>query len=331
MRRAIERYCPRHIPIGLDDTRLKKSGKKVPQAFWGRDPMSPPFRANLLWGQRFLQAALLAPLYRQEGQSGSWGLPVRFEEVPAVRKPGKQASPEAQAAYRRAHKAHNLSTAFVAMVQELRRSIDALGFAQKTMLAVGDGSFCNRTTFGQGFERTVLITRARKNLRLCLPHAGPGRRVYGEKTFTPEEVYKDKGRPWKAVRLFHGGQSRRVRYKEVNEVLWPRGGRQRRLRLLVLAPTAYRKTKAGRPYYRQKAYLLCDDPQLPVKAVLQAYFDRWAIEVNHRDEKSILGVGQAQVRAKLSAPRVPALLVAMYSLLLLSGLEAHGPQRTGAA
>jgi hypothetical protein len=143
-------------------------------------------------------------------------------------------------------------------------------------------------------------------------------------------VYRDANRPWKEVRLFHGGKSRRVRYKEVNEVLWRRGGRQRRLRLLVLAPTAYRKTKAGRPYYREKAFLLCDDTQLPAKTLLQAYFDRWEIEVNHRDEKSILGVGQAQVWATLSAPRVPALLVAMYSLLLLSGLEAYGPQRTGA-
>jgi hypothetical protein len=292
--------------------------------------MSPPFRANLRWGQRFLQASLLAPLYRKDGQSSPRGLPVRFEEVPAVRKPGKKASPEAHAAYRRAQKAHNLSTAFVKMVQELRHSLDALGFAQKTMMAVGDGSFCNRTTFGQGFERTVLITRARKNLRLCFPHAGPGRRVYGEQRFTPEEVYKDKSRPWKEVRLFHGGRCRRVRYKEVNEVLWRGGGRRRRLRLLVLAPTAYRKTKAGRPYYREKAFLLCDDTQLPVKALLQAYFDRWEIEINHRDEKSILGVGQAQVWAPLSAPRVPALLVAAYSLLLLSALEAHGPQRTHA-
>jgi hypothetical protein len=314
----------------LDDTRLKKSGKKVPHAFWSRDPLSPPFRANLLWGQRFLQAALLVPLYHLDGQSGPRGLPVRFEEVAAVRKPGKKASPEAQAAYRRAQKAHNLSTAFVAMVQELRRCLDALGFGPKTVLAVGDGSFCNRTTFGQGFERTVLLTRARKNLRLCFPYQGPGRRVYGEERFTPEEVYKDKSRPWKEVRLFHGGRWRRVRYKEVNEVLWRGGGRRRRLRLLVLAPTAYRKTKAGRPYYREKAFLLCDDTQLPLKELLQSYFDRWEIEVNHRDEKSILGVGQAQVRAKLSAPRVPALMVAMYSLLLLSGLEAYGPQRTKA-
>ena len=330
LQRAVARYCPRHIPIGLDDTRLPRCGKKIKTAFWGRDPLSPPFRANLLWGQRFLQASLLTPLYRKDGQSSPRGLPVRFEEVPAVRKPGKKASPEAHAAYRRAQKAHNLSTAFVAMVQELRRSLDVQGFAHKLLLAVGDGSFCNRTTFRQGVERTVLLTRARKNLRLCFPHAGPGRRVYGEKRFTPEEVYKDKSRPWKEVRLFHGGHYRRVRYKEVNEVLWRPGGLRRRLRLLVLAPTAYRKTKAGRPYYREKAYLLSDDTQMAVKELLQAYFDRWEIEVNHREEKSILGVGQAQVWTPLSAPRLPALLVAAYSLLLLSALEAYGPQRTSA-
>jgi hypothetical protein len=329
LQRAADRYCPQHIVIGLDDTRLKRWGKKIPNAFWGRDPLSPPFRANLLWGQRSLQASLLAALYRLDGRSGPRGLPVRFEEVPPVRKPGKKAGPEAQAAYRRAQKAHNLSTAFVTMLQELRRCLDALGFGPKMVLAVGDGSFCNQTTFGQPFERTVLITRARKNLRLCFPYQGPGRRVYGQEHFTPEQVYKDAGRPWKEVRLFHGGTYRRVRYKELSDVLWRRGGRQRRLRLLVLAPTAYRKTKAGRPYYREKAFLLCDDLQLPAKALLQAYFDRWEIEVNHRDEKSILGVGQAQVRAPLSAPRVPALMVAMYSLLLLSALEAYGPQRTG--
>jgi hypothetical protein len=292
--------------------------------------LSPPFRANLLWGQRFLQASLLAALYRLDAESAPRGLPLRFEEVPPVRKPGKKASPEAQAAYRRAQKAHNLSTAFVAMVQELRRDLDAQGFGHKTVIAVGDGSFCNQTTFRQPFERTVLLTRAAKNLRLCFPYQGPGRRIYGQERFTPEEVYKDASRPWKEARIFHGGKYRRVRYKEVGEVLWPRGGRRRRLRLLVLAPTAYRKTKAGRCYYREKAYLLCDDNQVAAKALLQAYFDRWAIEVNHREEKSIVGVGQAQVWAALSVPRVPALLVASYSLLLLSALEAYGPKRTAA-
>jgi hypothetical protein len=327
---GLAKYCVQQIVIGLDDTRLKRWGKKVKTAFWGRDPLSPPFHANLMWGQRFLQASLLVPLYRFDAESSPRGLPLRFEEVPPVRKPGKKASPEQQAAYRRAQKVHNLSTAFVGMLRELRGCFDAHGFARKPVIAVGDGSFCNKTTFRQGLDRTILLTRARKDLRLCFPHSGQGPRYYGKETFTPQEVYQDATRPWKEARIFHGGKYRRVRYKEVGNVLWRGGGGRRRLHLLVLAPTPYRKTKAGRRYYREKAYLLCDDNELAAKALLQAYFDRWEIEINHRDEKSILGVGQAQVWADLSVPRVPALMVATYSLLLLSALETYGPKRTSA-
>jgi hypothetical protein len=63
--------------------------------------------------------------------------------------------------------------------------------------------------------------------------------------------------------------------------------------------------------------------------LIQANFDHWGIEVNHRDEKEILGVGQAQVWNNHSVSKVPALLVAMYSWLLLTGLECHGPMRSG--
>jgi hypothetical protein len=62
--------------------------------------------------------------------------------------------------------------------------------------------------------------------------------------------------------------------------------------------------------------------------LIQLYCDRWQIEVNHRDEKSILGVGQAQVHADKAVPRHPAFAVAVYSLLLLAGLQTFGPGRT---
>lgn len=62
--------------------------------------------------------------------------------------------------------------------------------------------------------------------------------------------------------------------------------------------------------------------------MLQAYFDRWGIEVNHRDEKEIIGVGEAQVWNPHSVKKVPALLVAMYSWLLWAGLQCYGPKRT---
>jgi hypothetical protein len=65
-----------------------------------------------------------------------------------------------------------------------------------------------------------------------------------------------------------------------------------------------------------------------VDVILQKYFDRWQIEYNHRDEKDILGVGQAQVWAKLSTPRVPAFKVAVYSQMIVSALVHIGSQRS---
>src|ERR1700761_9332595 len=144
-------------------------------------------------------------------------------------------------------------------------------------------------------ERTIIITRARKDLRLCCAHQGQVRRYYGTELFSPQSVYKDSTIPWKETKIFHGSKYRTIRFKEVGQVLWQRGGARRLLRLFVVAPVPYRKTKAGKINYREEAYLLCDDNMLSAKKLLQAYFDRWQIEINHRDEKSILGVGQAQV------------------------------------
>jgi hypothetical protein len=76
------------------------------------------------------------------------------------------------------------------------------------------------------------------------------------------------------------------------------------------------------------AYLLTNDLTPSAALLLQDYFDRWGIEVNHRDEKEILGVGKAHMWNPQSVCKVPALLVAMYGWLLLAGLECYGPRRT---
>ena len=143
-------------------------------------------------------------------------------------------------------------------MRELRGWLDAHGFGARWLIAVGDGSFCKQTTFRRPCcERTTLaITRARKELRLCFRAPAPGPRYYAKEPFTPQAAYADAAHPWKETRIFHGGRSRRVRYKDLGQVPWRHGARRGPLRLLVLAPTPYRKTKA-RYYYRQKAYLLC--------------------------------------------------------------------------
>jgi len=132
---------------------------------------------------------------------------------------------------------------------------------------------------------------------------------------------------WKVTKIFYGGKRRLVRYKEIATVYWQGGARRRALRLLVVAPTPYRKRKSSRLYYRQPAYLLTTDLTGHARALLQIYFDRWQIEVNHREEKDTLGVGQAQLWNVTSVPKQPVLAVAAYSALLLASLLAFGAER----
>lgn len=67
---------------------------------------------------------------------------------------------------------------------------------------------------------------------------------------------------------------------------------------------------------------------MPLEEILQYYIWRWDIEVNHRDEKQIIGVGQAQVRSERSVYRHPAFAAASYSMLLLAAARAYGRDAT---
>jgi hypothetical protein len=321
------RYPQGPLPVAFDDTKLPKTGKKIPGAFWQRDPLSPPFHPNLMYGLRFVQACLLFP-HHQEGDFSARGFPVRFQEAPTAKKPGKRASPEERKAYRALQKQHNLSTQTLAVIRGLRARLDEQGAPDRQLLAALDGSFCNQTLFKAELDRIELLARCRKDARLCFPAApGSGRR-YAPETFTPEEVRQDGSRPWKKTRIWFGGKRRAAKYKEIRGVLWRRGAGRRPLRLIVLAPVPYKLSQHSRTYYRRPAYLLTTDPSSSVKRLVQTYFDRWQIEVNHRDEKDLLGVGQAQLRSARSVPRHPAFVVASYSLLLLAGLRAFGPGRS---
>jgi hypothetical protein len=323
----LERYPRRPVIAAIDDTKLRKVGRKIPGASWHRDPLSPPFHMNFMYGLRFLQVSLLFAHY-QEGDYPPRGIPVRFQEAPPLKKPGKRASAEQFEQYNKLKKEKNLSTQALEVVRELRESLDQRGGAGRSLLMVGDGSFANKTMFKQELDRTHLLARCRKDARLCFRAPEGSRRKYAEQLFTPDKVRTQEDQPWNRAQVYLGGKRRMVRYKELKDVLWKRGGGTRPLRLIVIAPVPYKLSKNSHWNYREPAYFLTTDLQTNIKLLIQACFDRWQIEVNHRDEKDILGVGQAQVRSELSIPRHPALAVASYSLLLLAALNSFGPGRT---
>ena len=252
---------------------------------------------------------------------------MRFEEVPALKRPRRHAAEEAWSAYRMAVKQHNLSRRAVELFRDLRQSLDQAGSACKCLLVVGDNSFCTRTLFTAALERTAGGARARRDVTLCKRAPAGSRCFYDATRFTPEQVRQDDSIAWQKARVFYGGEWRKMRYKEVRDVFWRTGCRKRALRLLVIAPVPYRVPGRRRKGYRDPAYLLTTDMRGTARELLQAYADRWQIEVNHREEKDTLGVGQAQLRSERSVPRQPAFVVAAYSALLLASLLAYGPTR----
>lgn len=89
----------------------------------------------------------------------------------------------------------------------------------------------------------------------------------------------------------------------------------------VLKNLPQKTTLVGRIRKDTRLYALPEALQ-DIRDILQAYLWRWEIEVDFREEKSLLGCGQAQVRNPNSAESLPAFVAAMYGLLHLASHRA---------
>ena len=328
LKRAVQFCQGRLVGIVVDDTSIKKTGKTIEQAFVSRDPMSPTFRPNFRLGIRFLHFAIVIPLHRSL-KAAARTIPIRFEEVGVAKKPrkGTKDYDEKLKAYKEAKKTHNLPTRTLGALSKIREMLDLAGAAKKIAVIIADGAFCNRRVFSYAVERMHLLVRCRKDIKLCRRSTLP-RRFYARTVFTPFQVLNNESIAWQKVRIFFGAKYRNVYFKEITNVLWPTGAKRRFLRLFVLKPTKYRTRKTGKLESRDPGFLLTTLIEGQTQNLLQLYFDRWQIEVNHREIKDTLHVGQAQLHNPVAVPKQPAFVVASYSALLLASLIAYGPQRT---
>jgi len=303
----------------MDDTLVRKRGRKVPGTSWKRDPLGPPFHTNFVWGQRYLQLSAALPDRRCDGRACA--VPLDFIHAPTAGKPKKNAPPQAWEAYRQRQTVTKISAVGAQAIHNTRRHLDPQG---RPLICAVDGGFTNRTVFRDIPENTTLIGRIRKDAKLYAPPDATADtrrgkpRWYGEVLPTPEHIRQDTSIPWVEVEAFAAGTRHTFEVKSMPAVRWAGTG-SRTVQVLVIRPLAYRPRKGSPLLYRQPAYLLCTDPTLPLSQLLQTYLWRWEIELNFRDEKTLLGVGQAQVRAPASVETVPALIVAAYAMLLLAG------------
>lgn len=329
VRRGVEQTASDDTPlvVAMDDSILRKRGRKIPGSAWRPDPLGAPFQVNFVWAQRVLQMAAAVP---EELGGAARTIPMDFALAPTADRPRPRACAEEWKHYRRERKRLNINRLAVSRLETLVRQRREERRTRPLWITV-DGRFTNKT-FLKGVPTGVaIIGRIRGDARFheaVRPSNGSVRggrpRWYGQALPTPEQLRQDDSIPWQTVEAFAAGRRHTFKIKTLDRVRWRVTGAKQTLRVIVIAPLAYRPRQGARLLYRKPAYLICTDPTLPLDQVLQAYLWRWGIEVNFRDEKTLLGVGQARVRNPRSASHLPASAVAAYAMLLLA---AHRSRR----
>lgn len=308
------------LTVMMDDTIVRKRGKKVHGTGWKRDPLGPHFCNNFIWAQRFLQISAALPDADCPGRAR--GIPIDLVHAPTPSKPGKKASPEIWREYHAHRNLLKVSAVAVQRLHHLRGQVE-----ERKIVCAVDGGFTNQTVFRDIPANTVLIGRIRKDAHLFAPPeevARPQRgrkRYYGHSLPTPEEIRKDDSIPWKSLEAYASGKRHQFEVKHLPAARW-KGTGDRTVQVVIIRPLAYRPRKGAKLLYRNPVYLLCSDITLSLEKILQSYLWRWEIELNFRDEKTVMGVGQAQVRTAESVEAVPQLVAASYAYLLLAGTAA---------
>lgn len=315
----------RPLCLAFDDTILRKTGKAIPGAAYRKDPLGPAFNLNLVWAQRMFQVSAAVV----DANNDVRMVPIVFKDASTPRKPRKTAAPETVDAYKEQMKQRNLNAVAVQVLTDLQRErTEENNGTAPALHVVVDGSYTNKKILRRLPANTTLIGRIRKDARLSAkPDAQTqvrGRkRIYGDDLPTPEQIRQDADIPWITVQARVDGKERSFDIKTIGPIRWRAAG-ERDLRVVVIRPVGYHPRKGARKAYTQPAYLICTDPNLPLEELIQEYVWRWDIEVNHRDEKTILGVGQAQVRNEHSVESIPATAVAAYAMLQLAAIKAYG-------
>ena len=342
------------IVLAIDDTALPKYGQTISYTRFVHNPLCPRWiHPAIQWGLPEFHAVLIIPTREVHRPTA---ITVAFEPIPTGPKKKKKKQekladgtilparkrgrPTKEETARRleadriggaqAEVKTGATWIAVKVIDRIRKWLDEAGLEDRPLLVVGDGSYCNGTVICHLPERTEFIGRTREEARLCAlgTKLRKGEPQYGDVLPTPKEMAIDDSIPETTGDFHYSGDVRQLKFKSITPVYWPSSTKKKPLSVLVLQPVPYGKgEKRG---YNRRAYLLSTVPNPDPLPLIQAYLDRWQIEVLHRDLKSGIGLGQAQVRLPRAVERVHSGLAAMYALLVIAVLETQGQVRTDA-
>ncbi|MHB0878730.1 MAG: transposase [Anaerolineae bacterium] len=305
--------------IGVDSTEIARSSRKMPGTGWSRAPGTAPFRRGLHRSQRFLHGAWLTPV--QEGYSRA--IPLRL----LAAFPPKAVAAEVEAA-----KEWEAGLEFARWV---RKELDGAGREGQEQLVLADGAY-DTVEFWRGLpERTVALVRTARNRvlrQLPAAYSGRGRRrKYGERAPQPAQWLKER-LGWQQATVLVRGRYIGMRYRVLGPYLRERAPKQPLMLIVVAGATWKAGRKEPRRARREPSFYLVsarwEEGQwrlpLPPKQILSLLWQRWELEVAHREMKTGLGVGDKQCWNRRSAVVSVQWGAWVYGLMVLAGYRAWG-------
>ncbi len=305
--------------VVVDGVQVPRHSHKMTGTSWLKNPRTPPFMPGIHRAQRFLHLAALLP---QSDEGYSRALPLRWEPAfpeKAVLAEGMEPRKEWEAA--------------LDSLRWLRKRLDEAGRRTQRLLVLGDGGFCVAGLFRALPQSVDLMARCAKNRAL---YAFPNneecrrgrRRKYGEKARKPHEWLTERS-GWHRTKFMVRGREIRPRYR-IEGPFVLKGAPERPVFLLVVKGVDRRSKRHRRQ--RDPSFFLVTAIQneerwvlpFPAEELLAWMWQRWEVEVAHREMKTGFGLGEAQCWSKNAAVLAVRWQAWAYSILVLAGYRAWG-------
>jgi hypothetical protein len=300
--------------VGMDGFHVPRCSQTMPGTGWMRGLRTAKFKPGIQRGQRFVEGSWLTPVVN----GFSRAIPFRCLSAFTAKAVASAEPPRTEVA------------AALVLLTWLRNILDAMGRGEQWLVSLHDGSYDTLDYWWQLPKRTIGIVRTACNRALyALPDADAhGNARYGDKAPAPKAWLKErKGFQQKEVMV--RGVPRAMRYRLQGPYLRD-GLPDTPLFLLVIGggkrPPGSRRKQYDPCFFLISAIRVNDNWTLPLPLIdiLTWLWQRWELEVAHRQMKSGLGLGEKQCWNQHATLATVQWSVWVYSLMMLAGYRMWG-------
>jgi hypothetical protein len=305
------------ITVAVDATQLPRTSRRFPGCGITRAVRGLRWPRGLTLAQRFVGLSLLLP--RSE-QGDSRALPLKWLLLRTVKTRPMNDDPE---------RTENQGAR--ELVAWIRQQLNGMRRATQRLLVLGDGSYSTAPFLAQLPQNVTVLARCARNRALyALPTyraTGRGRQPwYGARGLTPQATLHA-ATAWQMVSIVVRGRS--IPLTATVTGPWLVKGAPFQPLALIVVKGIDRGTGTTRRQRDPQFFLVTlevtqeDEWDLPVPlAELLAWaWQRWEVEVMHRELKSGFGLGQQQAFSDQGAATVTPWVVWVYALLILVGYQ----------